>query len=237
MPNRIIKETIRTSKSVSSMTDFQFRFWIYLITYVDDYGRGSADPEILKAFLFPRRNTVRVSDIEKSLAELDDQGSIHLYNVDGEPYLCLPKWGVHQRIQAKTSKFPEPEAASYGNSPLLTVSHRESPPNTRIENRESRIEIDDFFESLWKVYPKKKGKGQITDAQKRRLFSIGFEELKRCIERYSTYCAGKDEQFVMYGSTFFNSGYVDYLDDNYAEPSSQSSAMPETKDMKGKVYQ
>ena len=58
MPNRIIKESIRISKNVNSMSDFQFRLWIYLITYVDDYGRGSADAEILKGFLFPRRKRV-----------------------------------------------------------------------------------------------------------------------------------------------------------------------------------
>ena len=47
MGNRMIKETIRTSRSVNNMTDFQFRVWVYLITYVDDYGRGSADSELL----------------------------------------------------------------------------------------------------------------------------------------------------------------------------------------------
>ncbi len=54
MPNRIIKDSIRTSKSINAMSDFQFRLWAYLITYVDDYGRGSADPELLKGFVFPR---------------------------------------------------------------------------------------------------------------------------------------------------------------------------------------
>ncbi|MBQ7825187.1 MAG: hypothetical protein IJ337_02390 [Clostridia bacterium] len=48
MPNRVIKESIRTSKGVNSLSAFQFRLWVYLITYVDDYGRGSADPELLK---------------------------------------------------------------------------------------------------------------------------------------------------------------------------------------------
>ena len=64
MPNRIIKESIRTSKTVNAMTDFQFRLWAYLITYVDDYGRGSADPEILKGFVFTRRKGVSEATIE-----------------------------------------------------------------------------------------------------------------------------------------------------------------------------
>lgn len=107
MPNRLIKESIRTSKSINSMTDFQFRLWTYLITYVDDYGRGSADPEIIKGFVFPRRD-VSEEEIKKALRELAEHGSLILYEVEGEKYLCFPKWENHQTIRNKKSKFPQP---------------------------------------------------------------------------------------------------------------------------------
>lgn len=131
MPNRIIKESIRTSKTVNAMTDFQFRVWVYLITYVDDYGRGSADPELIKGFVFPRRKRISESDIGKTLAELAGMGCISLYDVDGESYFCFPNWGKHQRIQTKKSKFPAPDN---GNQRLPTVSHRESRPESESEN-------------------------------------------------------------------------------------------------------
>ena len=127
MPSRILKETIRTSKSVNAMSDFQFRMWIYLITYVDDYGRGSADPEILKGFVFPRLKRLRESDIEKTLAELADLGSIHLYTVDGEPYMNLPNWSAHQRIQTKKSRFPAPPTECDDIPRQSTVAHGEPP--------------------------------------------------------------------------------------------------------------
>ena len=44
---------------------------------------------------------------------------------------------------------------------------------------------------------------------------IGLEELSRAIERYKMAKAGKDKQYIQNGSTWFNSGYVDYLDANY----------------------
>lgn len=132
---RMIKETIRTSKTVNAMTDFQFRAWVYLITYADDYGRGSADPEILKGFVFPRLKRLRESDIEKTLAELADLGSIQIYSVDSEPYFCFPNWGDHQRIQQKQSKFPPP-AESHGESPCNTVIHGESPLEVEVEVKE-----------------------------------------------------------------------------------------------------
>lgn len=140
MPNRILKDGIRTSKKINALSDFQFRLWAYLITYVDDYGRGSADPEILKGFVFPRRKRVTESDIEKALAELADTGCILLYKVDGESYFYFPNWGEHQRIQAKKSRFPEPpdfiddshdSAEAHGESPYATVRHGDSPPESK----------------------------------------------------------------------------------------------------------
>lgn len=124
MPNRIIKESIRTSKSVNSLSDFNFRTWLYLITYVDDYGCGSADPEILKGFVFPRRKGVTENQIQKALADLAMQGMIVLYERDGEPYFAFPNWRDHQRIQAKKHKFPEPTEDELRK---VTVSHGESP--------------------------------------------------------------------------------------------------------------
>ena len=162
MPNRIIKDSIRTSKSVNTMTDFQFRLWVYLITYVDDYGRGSADPEILKGFVFPRRKGVTESTIEKALLDLANSGSILLYDVDGESYFCFPNWADHQRVQTKRSKFPAPSDCIIKKS---TVSHGESPPESHPIQSESESRIqnpnpnspggDDAFEMFWAVYPKK----------------------------------------------------------------------------------
>ena len=146
MPNRIIKESIRTSKSVNAMTDFQFRVWIYLITYVDDYGRGSADPELIKGFVFPRRKRVTESDIDKALADLAGMGCIHLYQVDGESYFCFPNWSDHQRIQSKRGKYPPPvppngqkSTEPHGDSPCATVDHGESPPESESESESESV--------------------------------------------------------------------------------------------------
>jgi hypothetical protein len=74
---------------------------------------------------------------------------------------------------------------------------------------------DVLFEMLWSIYPKKRGKGQVSKKAKQKIAEIGYEHMARAIERYSSEVAGKDQQYTMYGSTFFNSGYVDYLDENY----------------------
>ena len=72
-----------------------------------------------------------------------------------------------------------------------------------------------MFEDAWKHYPKRRGKGQVSKSKKLALFKdVGLEQLIRCIERYKEYTKGWDMQYIMNGSTFFNSGYVDYLDAN-----------------------
>lgn len=87
--------------------------------------------------------------------------------------------------------------------------------------RTSRTAINDFFESIWKLYPSKKGKGQISDSKKKVLYNIGYEELSRAIERYKAGLARDEWRKPQNGSTFFNSGYIDYLDANYSEQGQQ----------------
>lgn len=76
-----------------------------------------------------------------------------------------------------------------------------------------------LFEELWDRYPVKKGKAQVSLAAKQRLLKVGYEEMVRAIDRYKAELE-KDSNWrkPQNGSTFFNSGYIDYLDDNYAIP-------------------
>ena len=110
MPNRLIKESVCTSDKINALSDFLFRLWTCLITYVDDYGRGDARPAIIKGRCFPLREQVTVTDIEEGLHELSRSGCILIYEVDGENYLCFPNWESHQTIRNKKSKYPEPPA-------------------------------------------------------------------------------------------------------------------------------
>ena len=75
-----------------------------------------------------------------------------------------------------------------------------------------------LFEQLWKMYPCKKGKGQVSDKDKMKLYEIGLDEMTRAINRYKSELEkDKDWRKPQNGSTFFHSGYVDYLDANFEE--------------------
>lgn len=75
--------------------------------------------------------------------------------------------------------------------------------------------INDFFESIWKLYPLKKGKNKVSNSSKKELHKIGYEEIARAIERYKKYVEANSWLKYQYGSTFLNGGYIDYLDANY----------------------
>lgn len=160
MPNRIIKDTIRTSKKVNDMTDFQFRLWVYLITYVDDYGRGSADPELIKGFVFPRRKSVTETQIKQTLTELASKGFILLYKIDGESYFYFPTWSEHQRIQTKKSKYPAPPKLDGSTVPNLekicsTVNHGDPPLESNPIRIQYRIRIRIRIKCYARAYAKR----------------------------------------------------------------------------------
>ena len=83
------------------------------------------------------------------------------------------------------------------------------------------------FEHIWSLYPSKLGKGRISATKKKELAKISLEEWERIIDRYKKSVADDKEngfdRHYQNGSTFFNSGYVDFTDGNYAE-------LEETKD-------
>lgn len=88
----------------------------------------------------------------------------------------------------------------------------------RVKRKEKEKEAEDLFERLWKIYPEKKGKGQVSKKSKERLLVIGYEQFERAINRYKEDLKENEWRKPQYGSTFFNTGYEDYLDKNYQPP-------------------
>ena len=91
---------------------------------------------------------------------------------------------------------------------------------TKPRRASAAADIEEFFECVWKLYPKKTNKTQIRKAAKERLYKIGYEKIARCIERYKQELEYNhtEYQFIKAGSTFFNGGYEDYLADDWRLP-------------------
>jgi hypothetical protein len=237
LPNRIIKESIARSEKISGLTDFQFRLWIHLITYVDDYGRGDARPAIIRGACFPLRDRVSNKDIEAGICGLADIGCVSLYNVDGRPYLCLPGWDEHQRVRQKVSKYPSPEDADpiYHNAadgcelPQSAARIQNPNPESRIQNPnpESRIQNpnpesrraqahEDDFERFWSMYPRKEGKQKAKTAFAK--VDVDIDTLLDALSDHkkSAQWTKNNGEFIPHASTWLNGRrWEDQMSQNY----------------------
>ena len=155
--------------------------------------------------------------------ELQSEFSEHCYkpNIkfagDAECYkICIMPYIIDYK---PTTKFSHERVFEHSLNENEQSKVKKSKVN---KNKVNKIETHlECFESIWKLYPKKEGKGQVSETKKKELYKLGFEQIERCIERYKKAKVGTDKQFLQNGSTFFNSGYVDYLDCNYAEETSE----------------
>lgn len=113
------------------------------------------------------------------------------------------------------------KATTEENKVVENGTKMEQPVENAKENCEksNKKAINECFERLWKQYPNKRGKGQVSDTKKKTLYEIGEEKIERALKRYLDDLS-KDSSWrkPQNGSTFFNSGYVDYLDENYEKP-------------------
>ena len=148
MPNRIIKESIRTSDTINELSWFEECLFYRLIVSCDDYGRFDGRTAIIKGTCFPLKDGVTAKNIESALSKLASAGLVKRYVVDGKPYLSLSTWEQHQNVRAKKSKYPDPEKSDLHTSDCKCIQMYtdvpvfENPnPNTESEIKSARTEI------------------------------------------------------------------------------------------------
>lgn len=88
-----------------------------------------------------------------------------------------------------------------------------SPNKRKNKKKEYKDRIGDFFETVWNMYPKKRGKESVSAKAKKELYDAGMDIVTAAIEKYKRETEGTDERYVLYGSTFFNSRWKDYIPD------------------------
>ena len=143
---------------------------------------------------------------EKDLLEYDENNT---YRLPCNEPVTNP---LQNRVESLTQDRLGKDRDSIDKDNIYNMCDSDEPH----DKKPTKAEIDRFFESLWSIYPVKKGKGQVSDAKRKTLYEIGEAEMHRAVHRYLTELK-KDASWrkPQNGSTFFNSGYVDYLDKNF----------------------
>lgn len=147
---------------------------------------------------------------------------MHTDSEQTEPVTVISQEEDTQTVGASDNSYTHSVTASDGECTHAHVQNQ----NAHMHN----AQVNALFERLWKLYPNKKGKARVSDKTKRMLYDYGEEQLKRCIDRYLDGLRVDEWRKPQNGSTFFTSGYVDYLDENYEGVNSNATARgnPET---------
>src|SRR3990167_729579 len=140
MPARVIRGEINSSRSlshVSLLADLTFRA---LIVAVDDYGRADGRPAMLRATLYPTRDEVTDEQLDGWLCELEREGCVRRYEVDGERYVWLTGWEKHRGSgrRALRSRFPAPPKDARESPEIREIREIREMPGNPSQKREAR---------------------------------------------------------------------------------------------------
>ncbi len=163
MPNRIIRESCRTSPTLMLLSDGAERLFWRLTTVADDFGRFEADPDVLRAQCFPRAKemTFRVKTIAAWFEELRACCLVTTYVVNGHQLGFFNTWDKHQRTRAKESKYPAPSSDNMCQQTTANVAESSSSESRVVttgneESGKSNVVVpntDDSFAASLKSNP------------------------------------------------------------------------------------
>lgn len=120
----------------------------------------------------------------------------------------------YKRYQFKeTTEKPQEDHRETTERPHKNTNNNVNKENK--DNKDNKKDVySDFIQALVNIYPGKKTKAVRDKKLPKIIKEYGEEQVKKCVERYALEVRGKTE-FILNESTFWNSRYIDYLDENY----------------------
>lgn len=231
MPNRVLREGILTSERVNLLSLDGEVFYRRLMSVVDDFGRYTAHPALLRAHLYPLRlDRVREASMERLLTECEKVRLVRLYVVASKPYLEVLDFGQH--VRAKHSKWPAPDSACAVDAvhqDCISTADAPGDGDGDGDDNSSSTDVDAAevvgkgeegppletpFTRFWQVYPRRVGKVPAEKAFARHGCAKLMETILAAVERQK---ATEDwqkngGQFIPHPATWINRhGWEDEL--------------------------
>lgn len=105
VPNRELREGIKSSGVINDLSDRGFRVYINVISSADDFGLLEWSPTWVKAEALPLLAWT-LAEVSEAMADVAAKKAVRLYESAGKQYAAVEKW--EQRRWAKKPKCPEP---------------------------------------------------------------------------------------------------------------------------------
>lgn len=143
MPSRMIREGLLDSDPLRAAGEAAEVLFTRLMLVADDYGRFDGRVTVICRRCWPLGGPDEYEVLQR-LAALVREKLVTLYDVDGKPFIYLPKF--NQRLRLKNpSKYPDPPGEGQGcaQMPAVAPSPVSHPPDTRpAGDRPMRAEVE-----------------------------------------------------------------------------------------------
>lgn len=194
-----------------------------LWTYCDDAGRGKDNARLIKAECWPLRDEVSVEQIEEWQCELETNGRIIRYEVEGRRYFEVVNWTEHQKPQhPKASDIPPPITEPTGEED--GKAHEASPEKAPVvgegegvgevvgEGVSPERRHGEDFRSFWETYPRHHQTGKPGGGAPKAKTSEMWMRLKpderaaclRAVTNYAEALSHPDAPFPAMATTWLN---------------------------------
>ncbi len=204
-----------TSEKLANVSAEAERLYWRLMTHVDDEGRCEDNPKVIRGACLPLHDDVSSADVDATLDELDAEGLLVRYEIDGRRYLEVTGWKQKPRWP-KPSRFPPssdgcPTRVRQLSDDRPTDAGTSSPELSRDDQqranaKRSAVPFSADFDEAWSMYPRKVARLDALKAyQARRRAGATYMELKLATANYAAAMAleGREQSKILHGATFY----------------------------------
>lgn len=202
--------------------------FVAMWNWADDAGVGTANLRELAGFAFPNDDQIDVGAMRRMCADISAHYGAQFYTVNNRPYYSIPSWREHQKFdRRREGKHPGPEQAEkwlYQDESDESAHCADSAPTVRRQSgavsapeigtgelgtknssstaSPSPPRYTDDFESWWKLYPRRVGKGAAAKAYAK--IDIDHSRLEDITRRYAESVADTEPRFIPHPATWLN---------------------------------
>lgn len=127
----------------------------------------------------------------------------------------LEEEGYIEWVYKSNTKHKPSILKNLASEKIVSEQDRKAIKLEKFKKMKATRKANSNIEEIWSLYPNKRGKAYAVKKIEKLLQIYSKEELIRAVERYKKEKEDTEMKYIKYGSTFFDDGYLDYIDENY----------------------
>ena len=206
-----------------------FAIWTYLLLNAShkehDFMLGSMKTRLKEGQLVTGRKSIsdklkiNESKVQRVLKLFENEHLIKQQTNNKNRVISILCWQLEQKDEQQDKQQTNNKRTA-SEQQMNTYNNDKNVENDKKINKYSHLEAD--ISEIRKLYPGNKNKAGAYKKLPKLIEKYGKEQLIRCIERYNQYVQNtRADGFASLQykneSTFWNGGYIDYLDENVSQ--------------------